>query len=147
MSSALAFTPQLVGQTEKTLNAILDRHLASSGLTEPQWIILTLATRNDGPVERDRFAAGVGDAAKFSLTEVQAGIASLADAKMLTVSDGDEVKIAVTDAGRELHARILAANVELTERLWGDLRPADLATAAQVLTAVLERANAELVGT
>jgi DNA-binding MarR family transcriptional regulator len=144
MSSSPAFTPQLVGQTEKTLNAILARHLASAGLTEPQWVILTLLARNDGPVDRDQFAAHVRDAAKFSPTEVQAGISKLVDGKVLTVSDSDELRITLTDAGKQLHSRIRAANMELTERLWGDLPQADLATAAQVLAAVLERANAEL---
>ena len=32
----------------------------------------------------------------------------------------------------------------ITERLWGDLEPADLATAGRVLGIVLDRANAEL---
>ncbi len=144
MSSSPAFTPQLVGQTEKTLNAILARHLAGAGLTEPQWVILTLLARNDGPVDRDQFAADVRDAAKFSPTEVQAGISKLADEKVLTVSDGDQPSVTLTDAGQQLHARIRAANIELTERLWGDQPEGDLAIAAQVLAAVLERANVEL---
>lgn len=142
--SSNAFTPQLIGQTEKTLNAILARHLADAGLTEPQWVTLTLAARNDGPVDRDWFAARVADAAKYSLTEVQSRISELTEAQALTVSDSDDAKIAVSDAGRELQARIRGANIELTERLWGDLPATDLATAAQVLATVLERANAEL---
>ena len=139
-----AFTPQLIGQTEKTLNAILARHLAGAGLTEPQWVTLTLAARNDGPVDRDQFAARVADAAKFTLTEAQSRISELAEAQALTLSDSDNAKVAVSDAGKELHARIRSANIELTERLWGDVPPTDLATAAQVLATVLERANAEL---
>ena len=36
MSTTPAFGTQLIGQTEKTLNAILDRQLAGTGVTEPQ---------------------------------------------------------------------------------------------------------------
>ena len=146
MSSSATFTPQLIGQTEKTLNAILARHLGGAGLTEPQWVTLTLAARNDGPIDRDRFATRVADAAKFSPTQVQSLISELAETQVLTVSDSDDANVTVTDAGKQLHARIRSANLALTERLWGDLPPEDLATAAEVLATVLERANAELAG-
>ncbi len=43
MSTTPAFSTQLIGQTEKTLNAILGRLLAPTGLTEPQWVTLTVA--------------------------------------------------------------------------------------------------------
>jgi hypothetical protein len=36
------FGAQVLGQTEKALNAILARQLAGTGLTEPQWVTLTL---------------------------------------------------------------------------------------------------------
>jgi hypothetical protein len=38
MSTAPTFSTQLIGQTEKTLNAILGRLLAGTGLSEPQWV-------------------------------------------------------------------------------------------------------------
>ena len=37
------FGPQLIGETEKTLNALLLRHLDGTGLTEPQWVTLRLS--------------------------------------------------------------------------------------------------------
>jgi DNA-binding MarR family transcriptional regulator len=138
------FSPQLIGQTEKTLNAILYRHLADAGLDEPQWVTLTLAVRGGGPAGRDQFAREVARAAEFDETDVHTRIAELADARLLAVSDGDDAQVAATDAGRELHARIRAINTQLTERLWGDLPAEDLETAARVLGIVLQRANAEL---
>jgi DNA-binding MarR family transcriptional regulator len=135
-------TPQLIGQTEKTLNAILDRRLAESGLTEPQWVALTLAVMGKGEIGRDQLAAQVSAAAKFSTRDVQAYITELADAGLLEVSDRD--RVTVSEKGTALHARIRAANVELTGRLWGDLAADELGTAARVLEIVLERANAEL---
>ncbi len=53
MSTTPTFSTQLIGQTEKTLNAILDRLLAGTGLNEPQWVTLTIALMSGGSVERD----------------------------------------------------------------------------------------------
>ena len=55
------FGPQLIGQTEKTLQALLRRALAGTGLDERQWVSLRLADQHDGTALRDRIA----DQAKF----------------------------------------------------------------------------------
>ena len=141
MSPNPTLSPQLIGQAEKTLNAILERHLSGAGLSEPQWITLTLAVMGGDPIGRDQLARRVASAAKFSEADVQTRITELADARLLDVADD---AVAVTDGGKQLHARIRATNNELTERLWGDLPRADLDTAGRVLAVVLERANAEL---
>jgi hypothetical protein len=141
MSPNPQLSPQLIGQTEKTLNAILDRHLSSAGLSEPQWITLSLAVIGGRSIRRVQLAQGVASAAKFSEADVQTRITELIDARLLDVADDD---VAVTDQGRQLHARIRSTNNEFTARLWGDLPEADLETAGRVLAVVLERANAEL---
>jgi len=41
------FGPQLIGETEKTLGALLRRFLEGTGLSEPQWVTLRLADRLD----------------------------------------------------------------------------------------------------
>jgi DNA-binding MarR family transcriptional regulator len=142
MSTTLS--PQLIGQTEKTLNAILYRHLADAGLDEPQWVTLTLAVVGGGPTGRDEFARHVASAAKFDEGDVHKRIDQLVAAGLLDVTDGGDAQVTVTDAGSELHARIRAVNTQLTERLWGDLPAEDRETAARVLGIVLQRANAEL---
>ena len=142
MSPNPTFTPQLLGQTEKTLNAILDRHLAGAGLTEQHWITLSLGVLSGGSVERERLVKEVAGGAKFSEDEVRARISELVARQLLDDSGAPNVN--VTEAGKELHGRIREANFELTERLWGDMAGDDLATTARVLATVLERANAEL---
>ncbi len=63
------FGPQLIGETEKTLNALLLRHLdalaGGDGLTEPQWVTLRVANMLDGTVDRVGLAAAVTDRAHF----------------------------------------------------------------------------------
>ena len=53
---------RVIGQAEKTLNAILARLLEGTGLTEPEWVILTLAATSGEPAERDQFTRMVAGA-------------------------------------------------------------------------------------
>jgi DNA-binding MarR family transcriptional regulator len=138
------FSAQLLGQTEKAANAILERLLAEPGLTEPQWVTLTIAAMSGGTLDRDRLVDRVVGAAKFSEAEAQARIAELADAQLLHVPDGERAPVELTEAGRQLHTQIRAAVSQITQRLWGDLPVEDLETAGRVLSTVLARANAEL---
>jgi hypothetical protein len=136
------FSPAILGQTEKALNAILDRQLAGTGLNESRWITLTLTVMSGGTVDRDQLVGQVAGGLKVSEAEAQARIAELAAAQL--VQEGERSTVQVTDAGAQLHAKIRTATTQITERMWGDLPAEDLATAGRVLSVVLERANAEL---
>ncbi len=144
MSTSPTFSAQLIGQTEKTLNAILDRLLAGTGLTEPQWVTLTLAVRTGGTADLTSFVSHVADVLKINDADARARIDELTAAQLLVVPDVAGSPVHVTDAGRQLQGRIRSAVVEITDRMWGDLPADDLAAAGRVLTTVLERANAEL---
>ena len=142
MSTYPSFSPRVIGQAEKTLNAILVRELAGTGLTEPQWVILTLAV-SDGTSRQETFTRMVADALKISETEARALIGDLVAAQRLRIA-GEPPAVTVTGAARQLHSRISAAIADLTQRLWADLPAEDLATAGRVLVIITDRANAEL---
>jgi hypothetical protein len=143
MSTYPSLSTRVIGQTEKTLNAILNRQLAGTGLTESHWVILTLALASGGTVERDPFTRQVAGALKISEAQAQARIAELVAARQL--QDAREGSaMAVTDAAQQLHGRIRDVISEITQRLWGDLPAEDLDTAGRVLSIITERANAEL---
>ena len=89
------FGPQLIGETEKTLNALLRRFLEGTGLTEPQWVTLRLADLLDGSVGADGLAAAVADRAHFA--DAADLVGELTDRGLL--DDGR-----LTSAGRELTA-------------------------------------------
>jgi hypothetical protein len=144
MSTTPTFGTQIIGQTEKALNAILDRQLAGTGLSEPRWVMLTIAVMSAGSVDRAQFISRVAGALKISDAEAQAQIDDLAAAQILEVPEADGSPVSVTDAGRQLHGRLRTAVAEITQRLWGDVPADDLATAGRVLGIVLERANANL---
>jgi hypothetical protein len=144
MSNTPTFGTPVIGQTEKALNAILRRQLADTGLTEPQWVTLTLTVASGGTVDRDQLIGRVAGALKVGEADAQTRVTELAAAQLLEAPDGEGSPVKVTDAGQQLHGRIRATVTEITQRLWGDLPAEDLATAGRVLSTILARADAEL---
>ncbi len=144
MSTTPMFSAQLLGQTEKAANAILDRLLAEPGLTEPQWVTLVITAMSAGALDHGQLADRVADTLKMSRAEAEALVAELAAANLLSIPDADHAAVTLTDSGEQLYAETRAATVQITQRLWGDLPAEDLATAGRVLSTVLARANTEL---
>src|SRR3954452_20197915 len=142
MSTPPSFSAQALGQTEKALNAILDRRLAGTGLTERQWITLSLLVMSGGNNEREALVERVTGGTKVSDGDAEALVDALVAAQVVEAVRDSAVQ--VTTAGHELHSSIRRDVVQITERLWGDLPQEDLATAGRVLDTVLVRANAEL---
>jgi DNA-binding MarR family transcriptional regulator len=144
MSTAQTFNPQVLGQTEKALNAILMRLLAGPGLTEHQWITLSLAVAGGGTVDTDELAGRVAGGLKVSPREAQSRIEELVSATLLRFPDGERSPVKVTDTGQALFTRIRGEVSRITERLWGDLPADDLETAGRVLATILARVDTEL---
>ena len=147
MSATPSFGTQVIGQTEKALNAILHELLDGTGLTEPHWVTLTLTVVSGGAADRDELIRRVAGALKVSDAQASALISELAAKQLVNVPDSAASPVTVTDTGQKLHTKVRAAITQITERLWGDLPADDLATAGRVLTIVTARANAELAGT
>ncbi len=129
------FGPQLIGETEKTLNALLRRFLEPTGLTEPEWVTLRLANVLDGSVDADGLAAAVADRAHFPDA---AGLVTRLTTRGL-LDDGHH-----TPAGRELTASVQAAIAQEAGAIWDTLSPTDVAAATRVLNEVITRARAVL---
>jgi hypothetical protein len=129
------FGPQLIGETEKTLNAVLRRFLEGPGLTEPQWVTLRLAGVLDGTVDADGLAAAVADRAHFADASglvAQVTTRGLVDAGRLTA------------AGRDLVAEVQAEIAAATAPVWDGLPPADVEAATRLLNEVVRRGRAAL---
>ncbi|MFB4317568.1 MarR family winged helix-turn-helix transcriptional regulator [Actinomadura sp. 21ATH] len=144
MAPTLPFGTALIGQTEKTLNAILERQLDGTGITEPQWVTLTLTVVSGGTIDHAELIHKVSKATKFSQASAAERIAELTAAGLLR--DGGDGNVQVSDAGQEQWTQVRAALGPITQGLWGDLPAEDLAVAGRVLGTVLERANAVLAG-
>ena len=132
-----AFGPQLIGETEKTLNALLDRRLADTGLSEPQWVTLRLADQLGGTVDADGLAHAVRDRAHFADAD---GLVGALSARGL-LQQGD-----LTPAGRELLTGVQTALLVETAPIFDDLPADDVAAATRVLNEVVSRARVALSG-
>jgi len=126
------FGPVLVGQTEKTLQALLRHTLTGTGLSEPEWVTLRLATMVDGQVDRAGLISVVADRAKFA--DATALVESLTERGL--VVDGQP-----TRNGRELVSTVLAASEATSGTVWRDLPTADVEATTRVLNEVLRRAR------
>ena len=141
MATDTTFTPQVLGETEKALNAILVRELDAVGLTEHQWIALRLTVIAGGALAREQLVGRLAGALKVGADDAEARIEEVAGRGLLQAS-GAEGDVAVTQAGTDVHARVRGAVAEITQRLWGDLPAEDLHATGRTLAAILQRANA-----
>src|SRR5712691_4218526 len=105
MPGTPAFGTQVIGQTEKALNAILDRLLAGTGLTEPQWVTLTLTAASGGTLGRDQLISRTAGALKVSQEAAQQRITELAAAQLVHTPAGDGSPVQLTEAGQQLYSQ------------------------------------------
>lgn len=138
----LPFGAQLIGRTEKSLGVLLNGILAGTGLSEPEYVALRVCADHVG-APRAAVVAELTSVFRKGDDHSAALVDALAGAWMIDV---DEVgAIQLTPAGRDLYGRLVGDTNALTDRLWGDLPGDDLAVAARVLNAVLQRAAGERV--
>jgi hypothetical protein len=140
MATDSTFTPQILGETEKALNAILLKELAMTGLTEHQWIALRLTMTGGGEIARPQLVGRLAGALKAGADEAENRVDELVTAGLLRSSDDGGV--AATEAGAHAHARVRGTVGEITHRLWGDLPAHELEITGRTLTTILARANA-----
>ena len=134
MSPYPTLTPQVIGQAEKTLNAILDRLLAGPGLTEAQWITLTLTAAGAGAGGRGQLVTQVAHGLKIDEARARAHLDSLA-ARGLVRDSGDARLLRQAYVARQGHCaftpnEVLAGLHAVEHRVdtgrWGDTSAAAL---------------------
>ncbi|WP_328470958.1 winged helix DNA-binding protein [Actinoplanes sp. NBC_00393] len=137
--TTIPFGTQLIGRTEKALNAILERHLAGTGITEPQWVALTLTVTSGGTLPEAAVVDRIRQAQQVDAATAAERVAELTAAGLVrTAADGT---LAATERGTAQWSSVRAATGRVTEQLWGDLPEAELAVAARVLNTVLTRTD------
>ena len=132
---------QVIGQAESALGALLEPLLARTGITFQQWLVPTVTAASGADIERGQLVARISSARKVDGATVEAAIAELAAARLVT-ADGS---VTLTDAGRAKYQSIRGTLEEITTGLF-DFPAEDLATTGRVLSVVTARANAVLAG-
>ena len=130
-----SFGPQLIGETEKTLGALLRRFLEGTGLTESHWVTLRLAERLDGSVDANGLATAVADRAH--LANVAGLIGELTRRGLI-----DEGR--PTPLAREMIATVQTKITTATAPIFENLSREDVAAATRVLNEIVARARAVL---
>ncbi|MCP2336701.1 MarR family winged helix-turn-helix transcriptional regulator [Actinomadura rupiterrae] len=127
---------QIIGRAHQATRAVLESRLPALGLTFRQSLALNaLASGKDREQVIDQLAGGL----KIDRAEASA-VADSLPAQGLA----DPSVSALTDAGRDVQAKLAAETAQIIDRLYSGIAPEDLAVAARVLTTITDRANAEL---
>jgi DNA-binding MarR family transcriptional regulator len=132
----LPFGAQLIGRTEKSLDALLKGVLVGSGLSQPEYVALRVCSDRAGE-QRANITAQLAAAFRKGEDHAAALLERLGSAGM--INSDQAAPIELTQTGRELHDRLVAETDAVAARLWGDLPSHDLAVAARVLSTVLRR--------
>lgn len=143
MSNTTTPFQRLIGQTEKALNAILDRELGGA-VSEPQWVALVLIAGSGDLAGRDQVATRLAHALKADHQTAADHIGQLIAKGLVRTAGELSSDVELTAAGHQLLGRVQSKVGEITERLWGDIPAAEMDATRLVLGTVLERAEAEL---
>jgi DNA-binding MarR family transcriptional regulator len=146
MPTGPSLNPQVLGRAEAAHRALLERILAGTGLTYHRWVALSVSAAGNGPIGRRQLIERVTSALRIDDATGEEAITELTAADLLRAPPGDGSSIELTEPGRELHRRIRAEINDTITRIYSDISAADLATAGRVLSAITQRANAELAG-
>jgi DNA-binding MarR family transcriptional regulator len=143
MQQPPTLTGQDIGEAEGAVRALLDQILADTGTTSSEYVVLrVLAVRGPAaaPAALHQFFAGQRQLG-LDLPGVAELLAGLEARGLVSggAADGPG-PTRLTPEGAALHARLAAAVATVTERLYADFDPDDLATAHRVLAQVVERA-------
>ncbi|MEU5598416.1 MarR family transcriptional regulator [Streptomyces sp. NPDC020298] len=141
-TTAPAVGPRVIALAHYASRAVLERVLASHGISFQQSVTLRLAAVADGPVEPAHLVDGVTGALKVDESDVRGTVEELITLGFLTPEEPSRLRI--TDAGRELYARVSATTGPVTARIYAGISEEDRAVAGRVLTLITERADAEL---
>ncbi|PWR07230.1 hypothetical protein DKT69_35210 [Micromonospora sicca] len=149
MSRTPVLTGQVIGQAHYATRAVLERELATMGITFAQSVALNAVAAEGGAVERGAVERGalvqrMTGALKVDESAVRTTLAELTDAGLLRALPAGGSGLALTDVGRARQGRIADAVAGITARLYADIPAAEMEVAGRVLTLLKQRADAEL---
>lgn len=141
-----SLTPQIIGQAENALRALLERTLAGTGLAYRHWVALSVIAGSAAPADEDELAERVEGVLRVDDATARGVIADLHAREVVELTPDDRSHIRLTDAGRVLHGDIRAAIGPIVSGLLDEIPDDDLRTAGRVLKLITERADEVLAG-
>jgi DNA-binding MarR family transcriptional regulator len=141
-----SLNPQIIGQTEKALRALLERTLAGAGLAYRHWVVLSVIAGSEAPADENELAVRVEGVLKVDDATAPGVIADLHAREVVEPTPDDRSHIRLTDAGHVLHRDVRAAIGPIVNGLFHEIPNDDLRTAGKVLKLITERADKVLAG-
>lgn len=141
--TAPTYLPQTIGTTENALRAVLDYHLAGSGLSYQSWVLLNGACVSGGQIDRARLEMLAMEALKIEKAEISAHLRQLSEAGLVDAESGT---VHATPTGTGEHTRLHESMAEATAYILRDLPDDDVSATMRTLTKIAERANLLLSG-
>ncbi|ANH07546.1 hypothetical protein [Shinella sp. HZN7] len=129
---------RFIGETERTLQALLQQQLQQAGLTFAQWVTLTVLS--GGPLSSTRLATAIADARVVAAGEELNVVNELVEKGI--VERGTE--LSMTELGFGVFLPLRDRVRDITIRLVAEMPSEDLAATRRVLE-VLTRRAAELL--
>jgi DNA-binding MarR family transcriptional regulator len=143
MVTSSTLSPQIIGQAERALGALMNRVLTATGGTFPEWVALTITVGGDAG-DHERLVERLAEALGVDAWAASAIVSELIESDLLRTVPGSGQHLILTERGQDRYGRIRAAIDDVIGRLFGDATDEDLATAGRVLSLVTARARAEL---
>jgi DNA-binding MarR family transcriptional regulator len=145
-AAAPSLNGRVIALAHYAARAALETVLTRYDLTFQQSVTLRVVAVAGGPVTREEVVDQVVDSLKIGAAEVRGVLDELAAAELVAAVERptEAGLVAITDAGREVHARTTAETGAVSARIYAGIPAEDLAVAGRVLGLVTERANAEL---
>ena len=119
--------PQVIGQAESALGALLAPILEETGRTFEQWLVLTVLTGAGGSQGRTQLVDRIANARKLPAGAVEAAIAELTAGDALAAEAG---QLRLTVAGQAMQRAVRTRIDEVTADIF-DFAAEDLATAGR----------------
>jgi hypothetical protein len=132
---------QSVGSAERSMRALLERHLQDAGLSFAAWTALVFtnaATLTLEQVAQRQISGHVVSGAD----EARQAIEKLTEAGLIAANENDI--LTQTDKGSALFKELSGKIKNLTQTLYGDLPSADLEATHRTLLEIAKRANSLL---
>ncbi|MFE9426798.1 MarR family transcriptional regulator [Kitasatospora sp. NPDC006697] len=142
MSSTPALNGQVIGRAHHATRALLERELARTGTSFQQSLALNATHAAGGEIAPEQLAGQLVAGLKIARPAAEAVVAELVAAGLLAPAEGGRLRLSET--GTELGRSIREATAALVTRLYAGFPADQLETAARLLTAITERADAEL---
>ncbi|MDP3899092.1 MAG: hypothetical protein Q8Q62_20660 [Mesorhizobium sp.] len=130
-----------IGETERTLQALLQRYLATANISFQQWTVLVYLA-GVGQLSRSALVGRLVDGRIATAEETEAVLASMHSRSLIaTATRGEDAVVFLSDAGKGAFAPLRERITAITGSLFDDLPAADLAATRRTLETVTRRAG------